>query len=208
MPQDSILNKAKFELDLLVKADDEGNRVDDPIPFSSIERIRELFDDIENLRKRKYKLSVILHSINNSGMNLSMSHFKTILSRIRKEKGINRTNNRNGNIDKSLKKDKQNINKLVDTEKPIDVRVSPLQRNDIDKSHYTSDDWANEWELIMDIYKSNHKNLKYQYQAMGGDINDVIHLTNSLKDIRIISDKTSTLFRKYYNEYKIRSQKR
>ena len=208
MPQDNILNKAKLELNLLVQADDNGNRLDDPIPFSSIERIRELFDDIEKLRQRKYKLSVILHSINNSGMNLSMVHFKTILSRIRKEKGFQLRNRTNNNKIKSVHNQNEIKQPTVaDNGKLLDVTLSPLQRNDIDKSHYTPDDWANEWELIMAIYKSN-KDLKWKYQVLGGNINDVEHLTDSLKDIRVISDKTSNLFRQQHNEYKIRSRKR
>lgn len=82
-----------------------------------------------------------------------------------------------------------------------------MQRNDIDKSHYTPDDWANEWELIMDIYKSN-KDVKWEFQVMGGDINEIKHLTNSIQDIRVISNKTSILFRQHHNEYKIRSKKK
>lgn len=211
MTSQKNINNAKSKLSSLLESKNEEDLI-----LSTTSIIRELFNDIEPLiRTKAVKTEEIYLTIKSDINNISYSSFRTILSKIRKEKGIqlrNRSNNKIKSAIKPIIKPVHNQNEIkqptvADNGKLLDVTLSPLQRNNIDKSHYTPDDWANEWELIMDIYKSN-KDLKCKYQAMGGDINDVIHLTNSLKDIRIISDKTSTLFRQHHNEYKIRSNKK
>ncbi|MCD9538963.1 hypothetical protein [Photobacterium carnosum] len=211
MASKSNIENAKSNLNALKK-----NHATDQINETIINTIRTLFDDIESIRKSKVKVEYIYESIKDDIGNISYNVFTATLSKIRKEKGIQLRNRSNNNKIKSaikpIIKSVHNQNEIkqptvANNGKLLDVTLSPLQRNDIDKSHYTPDDWANEWELIMDIYKSN-KDLKWKYQVLGGNINDVEHLTDSLKNIRVISDKTSNLFRQQHNEYKIRSRKR
>ncbi|MCD9531661.1 hypothetical protein [Photobacterium carnosum] len=211
MASKSNIENAKSNLKALKKI-----HATDQINETIINTIRTLFDDIESIRKSKVKVEYIYESIKNDIGNISYNVFTATLSKIRKEKGIQLRNRANNNkIKSSVKpiiKSVHNQNEIkqstvADNGKLFDVTLSPLQRNDIDKSHYTPDDWANEWELIMDIYKSN-KDVKWEFQVMGGDINEIKHLTNSIQDIRVISNKTSILFRQHHNEYKIRSKKK
>jgi hypothetical protein len=60
------------------------------VPRSKTARVRQVFDDIEALQRDGYSLTQILDSLNEEGFDLSLSQFKVMLHRIRKERGTTR----------------------------------------------------------------------------------------------------------------------
>ena len=173
-----IIN-AKAALDSLYKTDNE-NIINNE---SEIDIIRNLFDDIVKLRKRRIKLECIYQSLVDSGINITFSNFTTALSRIRKERGIE-IRKRSSNKVKSttplslsepkptLKSESNNLGETKDDINLIDDGfISPLAEKD--RSHYTSDDYQAELDLLEKLISENNRDKHKMYRILNGDLDDI-----------------------------------
>ena len=170
--EDEILKEAKKNL-LNLEENEELERV----PLSTTQRIRELFDDIEILRKKRIKLTDIHNALNKSGITISLNHFQKELSLIRKEKGVlirQKKPTKKTTTSTTLSDDeiKENTQKTKEETILIDESfISPLAEKD--RSHYTSDDYQAELDLLEKLISENNRDKHKMYQILNGDLNDI-----------------------------------
>jgi hypothetical protein len=146
--------------------------------------IRELFDEINDIIVSKSaKTQDIYDSIKPEIESISYSHFTTILSQIRKERGITPRKRKLKTSNTTTPLPKQKTRKLGEQETPnrpmpnidhivIDENfISPLI--DKDRIDYTSEDYQTEWDLVEQLLKTHEKSDIKMYRILNGDINDI-----------------------------------
>ena len=200
-----IIN-AKAALDSLYKTDNE-NIINNE---SEIDIIRNLFDDIIKLRKRRIKLECIYQSLVDSGINITFSNFTTALSRIRKERGIEIRKRSSNKVKittplsnlKNENKSKSNLDKPKEDVTLIDENfISPLAEKD--RSHYTSDDFKKEWSLVQNLLDQNREDKFKQYQILNRNMSDIEGLNpKTLNGVIKLSEIVGTAEMNLHQRYK------
>ena len=182
------------------------NQQDEMITVTNF--IREIFDDIHQIIiSREAKTEDVYNTIKSDIGDISYDNFRDILRRIRKEKGI-RLRKRTPKTQKSttplplLKTDKSVVQSKKPSDKLSDVNMDEIiLQQEIDRSKYTVNDWSREWDSILSQYKSV-RTPKEKYVVLGGDPKDVEKYTDSLSDIRIVSNMATNLFTRISNQYR------
>ena len=190
MTKQKDINNARLKLIKLNSKEDEN------LDINTFNTIRQLFDDIERtIKSKSAKTEDIYKAIKNDIGGISYIHFRSILSKIRKEKKET-TPLPLPKTDKTIIPPKKPSDKLS----TVNMDEIILQQ-EIDRSKYTVDDWDREWGLILAQYKSV-RTPKEKYVVLGGDPKDVNKYTDSLSDIRIVSNMANNLFTRISNQYR------
>lgn len=86
-------------------------------------RMRDIFDDIENALKAKVPHLVLVEELNNSGLDVSLKVFRTMLLRIRKERASD-------SIVNPVKNQTPSVNASSEINKPAADTPLPTQRQE------------------------------------------------------------------------------
>jgi hypothetical protein len=188
------------------------NQENQEVNLNATNAIRELFDDIELIIKsKKAKTENIYDAIKDDIDNISYSHFRTILSTIRKER-------KTENLTTPLPLPK--TDKIVISPKRPSDRSSTVNMNEIilqqeiDRSNYTTEDWANEWNAISKQLQGE-KDIRKHYLILGGKSEDIEPYSFNERvtsqdrkktnaNIEAISKLTSQLYSEVSRRYKLR----
>ena len=178
--------------------------------ITAINFIREIFDNIEVLIiSKQAKTEDIYNSIKIDIDNVSYSNFRKILSRIRKERGIEIRKRSSNKIKsttplstlKNENKNKSNLDKPKEDVTLIDENfISPLIKKD--RSHYNSDDFKKEWDLVQKLLDQNIDDKFKQYQILNGNMEDIEGLNpKTLHGVQKLSEIVGTAEMRLHKRY-------